>query len=755
MLTERGILESVREVFNEQEDVPDVSSDLEEQPVDPDWDDLFLRSGIEETDARDAKIDELMGLLRSDEKFYREKVVPTNRYFAKEMLKGTFDPVTAFPSFRKLVDFQTKRMWEQEGSIRWEEMKASDPDIPDNQPIPAWDVMFDENDRDATAWVKMDSLVADYRAGVYTKNKDEKKGSKTDNSKSTKKPSGQSKKFDTDTPSNRTNYGKGSQTKYTSQPSFRQSKAARDAGIRGTTTSSLNRKRRSFMENNTQTNQLTRRQFEKQLVENLKMSVDSSGSILTTGKYHGEPSFLVYFSEFRSTDQKTDTASIYKLNEHDMSLFPELKTEGVVGDFLVMDHSVKDEIWWHVEQVDESLNSVDERRLVEGVRQSLKEQIDPVDQILNSDEWDHIQLLIAHEPEEAAKEIQVMLSDIGSTISVGDVIQKVKADPYFKRIYGEAQSTTTQTEAGGYTMKKSDKRVVDAFLDHDDLSGHSLETDGEKVWSISMGGYSESNPLAQWTKDGKVVVNDETYGNVSQTWQNYVRKHVPSALLEAEGSDPDDTEWMNQAVEAFAEFHGRDASELKWEAEKSWDAELPVVKIKTPVEDASEWWIFRSSEDFEKEAIARAKNQIEDEPSTFSPSFIQKHIYITDVDRRIIAGEEAEDFYPEDMSEEELLQAWEDSGREREAAPDKEGMRDDLVADKSDEVEEALKNPIKYFVDDQGMYSREDLLDQNFIRIDAEVAAKDAVHTDGAAHFLNSWDGNRYELSGDFISIPD
>jgi len=45
-------------------------------------------------------------------------------------------------------------------------------------------------------------------------------------------------------------------------------------------------------------------------------------------------------------------------------------------------------------------------------------------------------------------------------------------------------------------------------------------------------------------------------------------------------------------------------------------------------------------------------------------------------------------------------------------------------------------------VDDQGLYSHEDLLKQSFVRTDIEKMAEFVINTDGVGNTLASYDGN-------------
>ena len=138
-----------------------------------------------------------------------------------------------------------------------------------------------------------------------------------------------------------------------------------------------------------------------------------------------------------------------------------------------------------------------------------------------------------------------------------------------------------------------------------------------------------------------------------------------------------------------------------------------------------EWIVFENSDDAKDAAKAKVKEDLENEPGIFIQNWLQNFITISDTDRRIIAGEEADNLV-EDMEDNEA----------KEKAREKEYER----------IKEDLKDPIQYFVDDHGMYSREDLLKQSFIRIDIEKASEDAIRTDGVAHFLDVYDSSEVEL---------
>lgn len=69
-----------------------------------------------------------------------------------------------------------------------------------------------------------------------------------------------------------------------------------------------------------------------------------------------------------------------------------------------------------------------------------------------------------------------------------------------------------------------------------------------------------------------------------------------------------------------------------------------------------------------------------------------------------------------------------------------------------DDVEaRILRAPFEYFVKDEGIYTEEDLMKQDFMVLDTWSAAKDAVDVDGWAHFLSTYDGDFKQLPSGIV----
>jgi len=200
--------------------------------------------------------------------------------------------------------------------------------------------------------------------------------------------------------------------------------------------------------------------------------------------------------------------------------------------------------------------------------------------------------------------------------------------------------------------------------------------------------------------------------------------------------------------------------------------------------DGTEYNIIESEDEAEGIALELVKQDLEDEPSIFTQSWLQGFMKISNTDRRIIANEEA-DMRTEDMTDEEIVDfaglddemseledrkaELEDTISELEDADDKTAYQDEIdviedeISDLIDKAKEeahdkvyeewykGLADPVDFLVEEQGIYSIEDLMKQSFIMIDIDEAAQDTIDTDGWAHFLSRYDGNYENITGGFV----
>ena len=170
--------------------------------------------------------------------------------------------------------------------------------------------------------------------------------------------------------------------------------------------------------------------------------------------------------------------------------------------------------------------------------------------------------------------------------------------------------------------------------------------------------------------------------------------------------------------------------------------------------DGGEWEVAESEEAAERIALERVRDDLDNEPEIFSKDFMRNYLTITDTDRRIMAADES-DARVADMDDDEVIQRAELEDAFLEADESGDVARQEEILHKArakvqediyDEIYEGLADPVHYFVAEQGIFTEEELMKQNFITIDREAAAKDAVAMDGWEHFLAGWDGNYQTL---------
>ena len=88
---------------------------------------------------------------------------------------------------------------------------------------------------------------------------------------------------------------------------------------------------------------------------------------------------------------------------------------------------------------------------------------------------------------------------------------------------GKVIKEETIDEVMGYKMKAKDKKIIKAFIDGaKDGQGDSLWIEGDYLFGPMQS--TKKQPVAQRTKDGEIVTG-QAFGNVSQTWKNFINKN--------------------------------------------------------------------------------------------------------------------------------------------------------------------------------------------------------------------------------------
>jgi hypothetical protein len=195
-----------------------------------------------------------------------------------------------------------------------------------------------------------------------------------------------------------------------------------------------------------------------------------------------------------------------------------------------------------------------------------------------------------------------------------------------------------------------------------------------------------------------------------------------------------------------------DPDELKIRDDRSG---FSVQAYEITIKGGKKEWKVVASEDDERElALEIVKQDLEKEPEIFNKDFIESHI---DMDRlKSELHSDVLDMRIDDLTEMDTDDFWKEWEREGNNLPEdvyEENEDEDEQGDAREpthsEIEELaqsqaddqLKDPMDYLSD---IYGREDAVKKaiEIAGIDIDAAAEDAVDTDGAAHFLSSYDGH-------------
>jgi hypothetical protein len=168
--------------------------------------------------------------------------------------------------------------------------------------------------------------------------------------------------------------------------------------------------------------------------------------------------------------------------------------------------------------------------------------------------------------------------------------------------------------------------------------------------------------------------------------------------------------------------------------------------------------VYETAEDL---AMALVTQNLEDEPELFNQDWLSNHIdldrlrgdLMDDVRNRRIddlndqADRDLEGTAEElglDLDDYRAEPEVDEDGDEVEGEIDEDALQsavDDAIETAAEkQAEDELADPVEYLKE----LGSEDMLKDY---IDVEAAARDAVDTDGAAHFLNTYDGNQNDLS--------
>lgn len=246
---------------------------------------------------------------------------------------------------------------------------------------------------------------------------------------------------------------------------------------------------------------------------------------------------------------------------------------------------------------------------------------------------------------------------------------------------------------------------------------------------------------------------------------NQVRKSDLKKLINAAWEDDEDTiveDLLNEFVTTSMDQDDRDELREEIKQSLSFDDSQEYANLGKAGKfdaDGEEYILIANEDEAEKIAEKLVKEDLQETPENFSKDFLKQHIYITDTDKRIIANEEA-DSRVEGMDDKDIIKEAEMQD-EFDAAvdADDEKLQEKILQDAKDalqekyyeEIKKELADPVSYFVDNLGAYTEDVLLKADFISIDYDTAAQEAVSIDGWAHFLSRYDGNYETTKGGLV----
>jgi hypothetical protein len=223
--------------------------------------------------------------------------------------------------------------------------------------------------------------------------------------------------------------------------------------------------------------------------------------------------------------------------------------------------------------------------------------------------------------------------------------------------------------------------------------------------------------------------------------------------------------WSQDVVDDLEDWQLQAAKEIQVHLEtpvRYVHHETDALTVGTP-DGAQEWIIYENEDSAEAEAIAMVENDLEHEPDLFNQEWLRHHINTEKLTSTLWPDqrEHLEDYRDGEDDWKDFLV---DKGYLDEDdlyTEDEDG--DKVEADNYSELVEAAKDS---WIDAQeesfdGMSYLEDIFGAEdaakqaieMVGIDSEKAAKEAVATDGFAHFLNRYDGNYDTLPSGAIAM--
>jgi hypothetical protein len=194
-------------------------------------------------------------------------------------------------------------------------------------------------------------------------------------------------------------------------------------------------------------------------------------------------------------------------------------------------------------------------------------------------------------------------------------------------------------------------------------------------------------------------------------------------------------------------------------------------KIKFKVEGSDEEYIiWKSEEDAEKDALDSVRNDLQDNPENFTQSWLENHLNVDKL-RDFLKEDQLtwtrEDFDEQHSDDEAKVRAMVEEGKLteetffkrngelRKMTPALERLLEQAIDEwVTETVDSRLSDPLDYM---REIYPEEEVMKQaiEWVGINVEEAAKDAVDTDGWQHFISRYDGKSIDLPCGAVAVRE
>lgn len=209
-------------------------------------------------------------------------------------------------------------------------------------------------------------------------------------------------------------------------------------------------------------------------------------------------------------------------------------------------------------------------------------------------------------------------------------------------------------------------------------------------------------------------------------------------------------------LEEMSQVLDIDPDELKIREDRSGFS-VPAYEITIRGGGHKEWRVVENDDAERELALEIVKQDLEQEPEIFNKDFIERHINTDRLRRDLESGvldSRIDDLgYRAERDPGDFWRDWENEGFER-PEEDEDGNLPEPTRGQIEELaqkqaEEELRDPMRYLEDIYGDEAAAKAIE--IAGIDVDAAAEDAVDTDGAGHFLSSYDGETHETDSGLV----